>query len=364
MNLIWIFLPIILTLGAITSYEDIKQGKIRNKWIIIAISASIIIHFILYTQQIININYIGKIILFTTLSIIIGFTLYLLGMWSPGDAKLFAAYTSIIPLATYTNTNSEFLPLNLFSNTLTPIMIFLFIWLIIKTNFELKKEILKKVFEPKNILTYFLTVFSISWIIQIILSYFAIKSNFLFNILAIALIAATIKKIYPYEMNYLLLVISILRIFLNKEMIISVTFIKSFFILTTGYMIILFIIKELDLLLYMQVDIGMLKKGMIPAEMIIKKGKKYEKTEINMLIGQKIRNCIFEEIEKCKIAGMSKKDIAKIKILQKEGKIKFEHLKIKQTIPFAPFLFFGTLLTIIFNGDIILSIAEIIKNLI
>lgn len=32
--LIYWFLPMVLFLGIITSYEDIHSGKIRNKWII------------------------------------------------------------------------------------------------------------------------------------------------------------------------------------------------------------------------------------------------------------------------------------------------------------------------------------------
>ena len=34
--LIYWFLPMILFLGIVTSYEDIKFGKIRNKWVISA----------------------------------------------------------------------------------------------------------------------------------------------------------------------------------------------------------------------------------------------------------------------------------------------------------------------------------------
>ena len=43
---IWLFLPAILFLGATTSYEDIKHGKIRNKWIISAIVYAAIVYIL------------------------------------------------------------------------------------------------------------------------------------------------------------------------------------------------------------------------------------------------------------------------------------------------------------------------------
>ena len=50
-SIIFYFLPGILVLGIITSIEDIKSGKIRNKWIIWAFIYSLCLHSLLYLIQ-------------------------------------------------------------------------------------------------------------------------------------------------------------------------------------------------------------------------------------------------------------------------------------------------------------------------
>ena len=42
------FLPMIIFLGIVTSYDDIKTGKIRNKWIAFALAFSAVMNIILF----------------------------------------------------------------------------------------------------------------------------------------------------------------------------------------------------------------------------------------------------------------------------------------------------------------------------
>jgi len=55
-DILWFFLPGILILGSITSYEDIKFGKIRNKYIIAALAYAVLVYlgFILFNLKNLN----------------------------------------------------------------------------------------------------------------------------------------------------------------------------------------------------------------------------------------------------------------------------------------------------------------------
>ena len=57
------------------------------------------------------------------------------------------------------------------------------------------------------------------------------------------------------------------------------------------------------------------------------------------------------------VEGLTEKDIKLLK------KLSVPHIKIQQTIPFAPFMFFGALIIIIFGIDIISLIYNLISQI-
>ncbi|MBI2646715.1 MAG: prepilin peptidase, partial [Deltaproteobacteria bacterium] len=101
--MLYYFLPAILALGIITSYEDIRYGKIRNGWVIFALVYAIII----YSALIINAYFIGKVntpylielMANIGFAVIAGFSMWYFGLWTAGDVKLFIAYSAIIHLS-------------------------------------------------------------------------------------------------------------------------------------------------------------------------------------------------------------------------------------------------------------------------
>lgn len=358
MNLLWFFLPVILALGAITSYEDIKTGKIRNKWIITAIIISITIHIFLYTSQIINLSYIIKISLFILFSFIIGFLMYLMGLWSPGDAKLFTAFVSLVPLTSYNLVTTSFWPLSVLVNTFVPVFLFLIIAMLIKSTWKQKFIALKNILHPKRVGQYLLVIFSIGWIIQLIFNYFNIQTNFLLNIIAIMGLITFLRKLYPYELNYLLFFVSILRIFINKDYILTFSFWKIFLIMALTYMIIMMFIREMSQIFTTNANINFLKRGMIPVEGIIKKGKEYFKIifEGPSIFKEEDKNLIYQPTND----GLNKEDIKNIQKLHRTGHLHFNHLRVQQTIPFAIFMFFGALITLLIKGNFIVWLRIIL----
>ena len=113
---------------------------------------------------------------------------------------------------------------------------------------------------------------------------------------------------------------------------ISLNFWLSFLILTMGYAIIRMFIKDLGNIFSKETKIKDLKQGMILTTLITKSKKK------NILI-------------KIDPSGINKEDLKKIKDWAKKTKTK--SLQIQETICFAPFIFLGSLITILLKGNIV-----------
>ncbi len=161
-----IFLPIIFFIGFITSYEDIKIDKIRNKWIILGLFYSLIVYSSMWALYLLNkksllgikieslLNQIvqtsDKQIVNILISALVAYLLWHFKMWGAGDAKLFICYSALIPLGQYSKVYFDyyFASFLLLMNTFIPALIFLLatsIWFFIK---RLNFKVFKKKFVP------------------------------------------------------------------------------------------------------------------------------------------------------------------------------------------------------------------------
>lgn len=147
-----IFLPVLLFLGIVTSWEDVKSGKIRNKWIkfglyyaIIALGSLAIWNIIAQpvTQYYYNTftdigindprpvftvynDYFSRLAINSSLVLIVGFFLWRYGMLAAGDAKLLFIFSLFIPLNYYWKTYLPVFPsLALLINVFLPSLIFI-----------------------------------------------------------------------------------------------------------------------------------------------------------------------------------------------------------------------------------------------
>src|SRR3989338_10399892 len=102
MNALYLFLPAIIALGLITSYEDVRCGKIRNKWLLISLTyfaIALVITLVLNAS-----SWKGYLLVTATnalISLVAGFLLWNYGIWSAGDAKLFFVFNLLMPIRAY-----------------------------------------------------------------------------------------------------------------------------------------------------------------------------------------------------------------------------------------------------------------------
>jgi hypothetical protein len=141
MVLNYLLLPVIFLIGAVTSYEDFRYGKIRNKWIILGLAWGILIHvfflcwgiFSPYIAEIYKVSfvyilpsYILMVLINSLFSLCAGYLLWYFNLWSAGDAKLFAVFSLLLPLDNYWRTYLSYFPsIVILINTFIPALFFL-----------------------------------------------------------------------------------------------------------------------------------------------------------------------------------------------------------------------------------------------
>jgi len=156
-----LFYILILVTGGLSIYTDILDREIKNTHMAVISIIALVLYSIL--------NITGKMtltpqILFNPLTaLILGFSLYLPGLWKAGDAKLFLVYSILLPVNRY----EAILPFScmvLFINTFLLSFVIL-LPVIIKDIIKNKDVIIKEVI-LKDSLKFFVKVFIITFCVS------------------------------------------------------------------------------------------------------------------------------------------------------------------------------------------------------
>lgn len=376
------FLPAIIALGIITSYEDIKFGKIRNKWIILALTYAVITYCILITYHYLtaglNQHYLIELLTNTLFAVAVGFGAWYLGIWTAGDGKLFIAFSALIPLSVYTVGYQAWIPsITLLINIFISASLIMFVFMIFKVRpKDIKKvftSFFKEFFQPKQLLESVIYLFAIFWIMQILLSLIGLGTNYILRLILTIVIFTAIQKKLGNKALYIMLALSLLRFIMDKS-VYSWSFLADLLILVFVWRFIKSLLtgsisKLAQEIFTKDIKVNELKQGMILSE-IIQKKEKLTKQELNDLkrlpdteiikykgdyIIKKPKSSIeFDNFIDEEAEGITKKQIYKIK------DIGFAKIRVSQTIPFAPFIFLGVLLTILVKGNILIVIINLI----
>ena len=363
------FLPGIIYLGLITFYTDVKYGKIKNRDIIFALVYTIIAYIALISfyslrGMPVRIGYLFEVISNSTLALMLGFVLWHISLWSAADAKLFFAFSALLPLSVYKIGYIQYFPsLVLLLNTFFPFVLYAVPKIAFFTPLKDKKEQLKK-FKLSDFLNMLLVFFILSWLINLASIYFKIKTNIFFSLLLAYLFVLLLQKIFKKYLVYILIFGVLIRIIFDYNSLVSKTFINQFsvfaIVIFSVYLISLFSAK----LFTREINVKDIKAGNIIAERIYlnKKSRKYEKDDILQP----------REAEDAKKAlklegyaeGLTESDAGKIMELFSKRRLNFSKIRIHQTLPFAPFIFLGVLLTLISRGSFVIFAGDLIGKFI
>jgi len=381
----YLFLPILFLIALITSYQDLKFGKIKNKWIILGLGYGLLIFFLFfiwglvaqpitefYYSSIKHLSSDSPLPVFTIqnfylktalinflIAIIISFLMWHFSAWSAGDAKLFLVFALLLPLKYYYKTFLPFFPsFVLLVNIFIPIFIFLsikalfFCWkLLIKEIKEKKvlksiKELFKNnIVDISRLLILFLTMFLSAQLFQRMANF-----SFLNN---------TNKQLTALIIIYLISV-PLTKTLKNKKIFFAFI-IFSIFALTIGFVYYKEVFIEmfwrvLYMVMFFLVLIGLLRK--VLNSYIEERGIKEIKIENlkpNSQISQEFLSNIKKELPEVY------KSIQKERYFQPETLDLIKNFCINQkrttisiykSFPFAVWMFLGLILTIILKGSL------------
>ncbi|MFH0874556.1 MAG: A24 family peptidase C-terminal domain-containing protein [archaeon] len=368
------YIPFILLFGIATSYYDCKYRKIKNSWIAAALIYSVVALIILiniYESQggEVSTEYIKLFFQNLAISLAFGVMLWMCNLWSAGDAKLFLAYSALIPLTTYKwGAIGLFPSYILLINTFTPLLFFLLIKVLVSLKPKDIFEEFLHTLNPKSIASFSLFIFGFSFLNEILFKFFGNTQNSaITNVLVLFIFLILLKRL---NVNYAIIgaILSILRIIFSFNSIFRISFFINFlFQLVLFVLLRYFIINLGNKAFSKQIFIESLEPGMCLAEDVIFEKGKY--TKELMRPGISFFNSILNTISKTKSIFsnsfcLTNADIIKIKRLHSSGKLKEHAIYIYEKIYFALFMFIGVLLTLIFRGDLLMSVRKIIESFI
>jgi len=386
----YVFLIPIFVIGLLTSFEDYKYGKIKNKWIKIGFLWGITVLGLITLRSFFSIpsmiyfSYLNQILINTIIAFIIGGIMWYWAIWSAGDAKLFTLFSFLLPLEFYSNTYLFYFPsfallLNIFIVALTIFLIML-IWNFVFYIFKKKKKILTK--EEKGIQRKKMKA-SISSFIKEILNLLVI---FFVMVSLIGIIfRSSLKEELAYFFNTTLglenwvLFIAILGIFIF--LIRFLRKLKKLFYVVAIFLLIwlfyswfkfgqspLLTIKPMLGTTAMLVfggftfrkafDWHVNKKEIQEIDIKnIKVGTRLTEESLKILENKsKTKKFFKESIGKVHSDGLLKEQVLFLKKIAESEKI--EKLKIYKLSPFAIWIFIGLIVTIIFRGSVLQLILD------
>ena len=357
-DLIWFFLPMIVILGIVTSYTDIKHGKIRNKWIIIALAYSLVVYLsitiYLDITGTIQVHYLIETLASVFLSLFVAVLFWIGNYWSAADGKLFVAFSALIPLSIYNFGYVKYFPaINILINSFFVVSIVLLFQMIKKGKMVHYKSALKGLFSLRNILQIFAMIFLVHWIIKLVFSILNVGSSLLVYLVLIMLLFPLLTRVLLK--NKLILYLAILSRLLLDRSIFNLGFIKEYGLLTLLYfLVMIFIIRLGSEVFSTHVKIKDIKEGMVFADCIIQKGGKYVVSSHDSEDSAK-----YEHFIEVLSEGISSDQLQKLRGAHKDNLLVFEKVRVLTHTYFAPHLFIGAILTIMVKGNILVFIRYI-----
>lgn len=370
-DLIWFFLPMILFLGVVTSYTDIRFGKIKNIWIMLAflyvfIVYSIILMYLWFFGIAIDDTFFFNMFLNLVIAAVIGIMFWLNTYWSAADAKLFIAFCALVPLSTYQFNYVAFFPsANLLLNSLILIFVVLGFQMIIQSRPRHYFKSIRDMFRPRTVLMLAVMIFIALWLNSLFLRFLGTKINTILILLFIVLLMPVIgKNLVKYKVVSII-IFSIILIF-DYRYIFSTQLIKNFGLSGIIFILIIILFIQISSRAFIKtVHVNNLKKGMILDEEIVKSaesGRSYSKRKrVISSVDQTNAAQSLVNLVEITTEGLTNSDIKKIKVAYRAKRLEFEKIKVISHTYFAPYLFLATLFIVLTNGyNILFFIRQLI----
>jgi Flp pilus assembly protein protease CpaA len=331
---------LISLLGVISSYTDIKWGRIPNWLVFPMLPAALLLAWFSSTDVL--------LFLFNALiAFAFGFLLYLARLWSAGDSKLFLAFAMLFPPGLYPSNFVFFPAFSIVLNSFVPAFLALTVLSLLRTTPAEKLDALKSTLEPSALVSLALILFAFYWVLLYFFSFIVLPLDFFLIVLLLFLFVSALERIFPKKMALVSAVLTAIFAFLNVSELAQPAFWIVFALIFVLMLFMRFFVLYLGFFAFgRRTEINELRPGMVLLEGVYEKNGFLEKKK---LFFPSLINA-FEDIKTNYLfdlgaKGLTAENIAFLGKKSREGKAKFHSLLIQETLPFAPLLFAGALLT-------------------
>jgi Flp pilus assembly protein protease CpaA len=357
----------ITLLGIITTYTDLKKRLIENRVILAGLLAAPLLHLYTILQNPALTALLPYMFYNMAFSIFAGVLLWYINMWPAGDAKLFIAYSFLLPIEIYQITQ-YFISFDFLINTFVPIFMVMLFFLLLRSKKSDMKNSIKFALNSYTVLLSIIVIVGFLWFFFEFLSLlgFGLAQNYLISMVVLFLIIEIFTKIAPFNLEYLYLFLALVRLFLDYRNVLTLNYMYYMFTLLFSFLIVRFFVIDLGFKGYtIKKRVEDLEPGMCLAEGIREKkigdNVEYEKERLAPFeITQALKDRTKNFIHNTSFDGLTKEDVKKIKKLREEGKINFSDILIHTITPFALFLFLGILMTVLLKTNFVTYIRDLL----
>jgi hypothetical protein len=374
-----LFLIPLLLIGVITSYSDIKYGKIKNIHLLLGFIYVLFLYSFLFfysyfiIHQPSNSKYIVELIINGSITFILGYLLWHFNSWAAGDAKLFFIYSLLIPLEFYSKNYVPYFP-----SSILLIDTFLLICLIFffKMFFKIAVSCLSYVKKPFSPILFFSKInyknlkntaletgkiFLIMSCFLLIMQYAMMKINIIFPKLSS-------NSSLIYLLFIVLQVVLFKKIFKNKKIIILIIFgglLCGLSLIISNQTTLLISIIKSSIFLMLFFSIGIQLVHLYIERQEIKKTK-IQELHSGCFLSLKSLAEITKKVKKQALAdnlslnssdGLSEFQVQTIQKLFKDDLKK--ELYVYRTFPFAPFMFLAFIFIIFAKGSFLFFLLHL-----
>lgn len=362
------FLPGILVLGAATSWEDVKAGKISNVYILFSLVYAVLLYGLLWSLNYLSAgvtpgDYFFNLSAGALLSLALGYALWYHDLWSAGDAKLFFAYSVIVPPTSYGLGFVEVFPsLTILVNTFIPWFFVLYGLTLVSMDKATLLDAARTAASSRHMMGFACAYLVVWWGLAYLSAtvFPSLARTFPDALVSLAAVLAALIA-FRFFASHLMLALATLA------GVVLIRYVAESWVPTTDHVASLAVVVALFyLFVWLPASLGQtafrrritlaeLVPGMVLAEAIVWDGKRYitapgvpEMT--SSLDGSGIAGI---PLVAATPGELDEETLATAKRLEREKRFAFTDIAIAQQIPFAPYLFAGVLISIILKTDVV-----------
>lgn len=354
---------VVLAICLYVSYTDARFKRIGNSY------TYGLVLFGLVSQGIYT--YLGSTTLLHVLWLLLGglvaaFLMYYLGIWSPGDSKLFWGVSMALPPTLYSLGRWRYPPFVIAVNTFVPYFLVTMVYILVRTSWQQKVQVLQSTFAPRFLLRFLLSLISFTGVSALISRFLPFNLDYFSAIIIfVALFSLFDRLVVKERQLYFLLPFSAVSVLLaldNPSYFLTTLAITAMLLLFLRF----FVATLGDYLFVQEVGVHDLRQGAVPANVIVKDRKgQYTTQEIpfTSFVSVASRPRGGEVAMDITPEGLSEEKVAELKALAEAGHFAAfdDTVKVQQAIPFAPIMTGGVILTVFCRGVLVDRLVELVR---